>query len=91
MSIMFEVDAIIRKVGPKKWCLYAKKKDPKTGKRRRLGCAPSLEGVKKRERQVQFFKRQGTADLLADILTDLEETLSRKMGQTSPGRRIPGR
>lgn len=50
-------DAIVRKVGPKKWCLFSRKKNPKTGKRRNLGCYNSLAGVKKRERQVQFFKR----------------------------------
>lgn len=48
---------IVRKIGPNKWCLYSRKKNPKTGKRRNLGCYPSLKGVKKRERQVQYFKR----------------------------------
>lgn len=48
---------IVRKIGPKKWCLYSRKKNPKTGKRRNLGCYQSLNGVKKRERQVQYFKR----------------------------------
>lgn len=57
---MIEVDAIVRKVGPKKWCLFSRKKNPKTGKRRNLGCYSSLAGVKKRERQVQFFKRSET-------------------------------
>lgn len=30
------IDEIVRKCGDK-WCLYTRKKDPKTGKRRRLG------------------------------------------------------
>lgn len=41
----------IRKRG-NKWCLLSKK----TG--RNLGCFPTKEGAKKRERQVQFFKRR---------------------------------
>ena len=41
-----------RKVG-NKWCLYSKK----TGKK--LGCYKTKSDVKKRERQVQYFKRKG--------------------------------
>lgn len=48
------ITEIIRKTGGK-YCLYSKKKT-KEGKRRKLGCYPSKSGVKKRERQVQYFK-----------------------------------
>jgi len=50
-----QLNEVIRKRG-KKWCLYSKKKTK--GKSKNLGCYNSKEGVKKRERQVQFFKHQ---------------------------------
>lgn len=53
-----ELDEIIRKSGDK-YCLYSKKKNPKTGKSRNLGCYPSRGGAEKREREVQYFKRMG--------------------------------
>lgn len=52
------LDEIIVKRGGEH-CLFSRKKNPKTGKRRNLGCYPSKAGAMKRERQVQFFKRQG--------------------------------
>ena len=50
-----ELQEIIRKSGDE-FCLYSKKKNPKTGKRRNLGCYPSRGGAEKREREVQYFK-----------------------------------
>lgn len=52
------IQEIIRKVGDE-YVLYSRKKNPKTGKRRRLGRSGSLEGIKKREKQVQYFKHAG--------------------------------
>lgn len=48
---------IIRKVGSQ-YVLYSKKKNPKTGKRRVLGRG-TKEEMKKRERQVNYFKSRG--------------------------------
>jgi hypothetical protein len=56
--IQSELEEIIRKSGDK-YCLYSKKKNPKTGKSRNLGCYPSRGGAEKREREVQYFKRMG--------------------------------
>ena len=39
-----------------KYCLFSKKKNPKTRKRRNLGCYGSKSGAKQREREVQYFK-----------------------------------
>jgi hypothetical protein len=50
-----ELQEIIRKSGDE-FCLYSKKKNPKTGKKRNLGCYPSRSGAEKREREVQYFK-----------------------------------
>lgn len=46
------VTEIIRKCGDD-WCLYTKKKDPKTGKRRRLGTHSSKEGAERQERAIK--------------------------------------
>ena len=54
-----ELDEIIRKVGAKKYRVYSKKKNPKTGKRRNLGTFSSKKAARKRERDIEFFKRQG--------------------------------
>ena len=48
---------MIRKLPSGKYRLYARKKDPKTGKRRNLGTFPSLAAARKHEREVQYFKR----------------------------------
>ena len=48
---------IIQKSGGK-YCLFSKKKNPKTGKRRNLGCYGSKSGAKQREREVQYFKHR---------------------------------
>jgi hypothetical protein len=50
-----ELEEVIRKSGDE-YCLYSKKKNPKTGKARNLGCYPSRGGAEKREREVQYFK-----------------------------------
>jgi hypothetical protein len=49
---------MIRKLASGGYRLYARKKDPKTGKRKNLGTFKSLAAAKKHERAVQFFKRQ---------------------------------
>jgi len=52
------VKEVIKKSG-KKWCLRSKKKNPKTGKSKNLGCYSSRKGAEKREKQVQYFKHKG--------------------------------
>ena len=52
------LEEIIRKVGDK-YCLYSKKKNPKTGKRRKLGCKRTKKAIHQREREVQYFKHMG--------------------------------
>lgn len=50
---------MIRKIKKGKYRLYSRSINPKTGKRRNLGTFDTLEGAKKHEREVQFFKRRG--------------------------------
>lgn len=47
------ISEIIRKCGTKRWCLYTKKKDPTSGKRRRLGTHRSRSGAKRQERAIK--------------------------------------
>jgi hypothetical protein len=49
---------MIRKVG-NKYVLYTRKKDSRTGRRRRLGVFRSRKAAVKREQQIEFFKRRG--------------------------------
>jgi hypothetical protein len=51
-------DAMIRKLPSGGYRLYSRKKDPKTGRRRNLGTFKTLEGAKRHEKAVQFFKRK---------------------------------
>ena len=46
------VSEIVRKCGDD-WCLYTKKKDSKTGKRRRLGTHSSKEAAYRQERAIK--------------------------------------
>ena len=48
---------MIRKLKSGEYRLYARKKDPKTGKRRNLGTFSSLEKAKQHESEVQYFKK----------------------------------
>jgi hypothetical protein len=48
---------MIRKLKSGQYRLYSRKVDPHTHKRRNLGTFDSLEGAKKHERDVQYFKR----------------------------------
>jgi len=48
---------MIRKLPSGEYRLYARKVDPKTGKRRNLGTFPTREAAEKHEREVQYFKR----------------------------------
>jgi len=50
---------VIRKLSSGKFRLYARKRDPKTGRRRNLGTFASRAAAEKHERAVQFFKRGG--------------------------------
>ncbi|MDB5272075.1 MAG: hypothetical protein JWO58_442 [Chitinophagaceae bacterium] len=47
---------MIRKLKSGEYRLYSRKTDPKTHKRRNLGTFSSLEGAKKHEQEVQYFK-----------------------------------
>lgn len=46
------ITEIIRKCGDD-WCLYTKSKNPKTGKRRRLGTHASKSGAERQERAIK--------------------------------------
>ena len=50
---------IIKKIGNRKYRVYSKKKNKKTGKRRNLGTYSSLKKAKERKRDVEFFKSMG--------------------------------
>lgn len=47
------ISEIIRKCGDE-WCLYTKKKDKKTGKRRRLGTHKSKSGAERQEKAIKM-------------------------------------
>lgn len=47
------ISEIIRKCGDE-WCLYTKKKDKKTGKRRRLGTYKSKSGAERQEKVIKM-------------------------------------
>jgi hypothetical protein len=49
---------LIRKLPSGRFRLYARRPDPKTGKRRNLGTFPTRAAAEKHERAVQFFKRR---------------------------------
>jgi hypothetical protein len=50
---------MIRKLKSGQYRLYARKKDPKTGKRKNLGTFDTREAAEKHERAVQYFKHNG--------------------------------
>jgi hypothetical protein len=52
---------MIRRLKSGEYRLYARKVDPKTGKRRNLGAFPTREAAEKHEREIQYFKRKGGA------------------------------
>lgn len=52
-----ELDEIIRKVG-NRWVLYTKRKDPKTGKHRRLGTHTSKKGAIDQELAIKYSQGQ---------------------------------
>jgi hypothetical protein len=49
---------MIRKLRSGQYRLYARKVDPKTGKRRNLGTFRTRAEAEKHERAVQYFKRR---------------------------------
>jgi hypothetical protein len=51
--------AMIRKLKSGEYRLYARKADPRTGRRRNLGTFATLTAAQKHERAVQYFKRHG--------------------------------
>jgi hypothetical protein len=77
--IQSELEEIIRKSGDK-YCLYSKKKNPKTGKRRNLGCYPSRDSADNRSEAVQANQQaiaqggQIITSLAADPAGAKEET-----------------
>ena len=48
---------MIRKLGARKYRLYSRKVNPRTGRRRNLGTFSSRKAAEKHERAVQYFKR----------------------------------
>ena len=50
---------MIRKLGPRKYRLYSRHPDKRTGKRRNLGTFTSRKAAEAHERAIQFFKRRG--------------------------------
>ncbi len=48
---------MIRKLASGEYRLYARKVDPKTGRRRDLGTFASKEQAQQHEREIQYFKR----------------------------------
>lgn len=48
---------MIRKLASGQYRLYARKVDPRTGRRRNLGTFDSREVAQRHEREVQYFKR----------------------------------
>ena len=58
-TILFKEFIMIKKLKSGGYRLYARKRNPKTGKRRNLGTFSTLRGAKRHERAVQFFKNRG--------------------------------
>jgi len=52
---------MIRKLPSGKYRLYSQHRDPKTGKRRNLGTFSTRAAAEQHEREVEFFKRRGSA------------------------------
>lgn len=50
---------MIRKLASGKYRLYARKKNPRTGKRRYLGTFATRAAAERHEKAVQYFKRRG--------------------------------
>ena len=50
---------MIRKLKSGEYRLYARKVNPRTGRRRNLGTFKSRAAAEKHERAVQYFKRAG--------------------------------
>lgn len=48
---------MIRRLKSGQYRIYARHKDPKTGRRRNLGTFDSKEAAQKHEREIQYFKR----------------------------------
>ncbi len=48
---------MIRKLGARKYRLYSRKVNPRTGRRRNLGTFSSRKAAERHERAVQYFKR----------------------------------
>jgi hypothetical protein len=54
----FLEEPMIRKLTSGQYRLYARKKDPQTGKRKNLGTFATRQEAEKHERAVQYFKAQ---------------------------------
>jgi hypothetical protein len=49
---------MIRKLGPRRYRLYSRERNPATGRRRNLGTFASRAAAEKHERDIQYFKRR---------------------------------
>lgn len=50
---------VLRKLpGRRRWRLYSRKPNPRTGRRRNLGTFPTHAAARKHEREAQSFKRR---------------------------------
>jgi hypothetical protein len=49
---------MVRKLTTGEYRLYARKVDPKTGKRRNLGTFSTRAQAERHEREIQFFKKR---------------------------------
>ena len=49
---------MIRKLRSGQYCLYSRKLDPRTGKRRNLGTFDTRDQAEQHERAVQYFKHR---------------------------------
>ena len=74
---MQQLNEIIVKRGDK-FCLVSKHKS-KAGKRKNLGCYPSREGAKKREKQVQYFKH-----IKEEVLKEINGLLKEQYDEEEP-------
>jgi hypothetical protein len=52
-----QTNVMIRKLHSGQYRLYSRKVNPKTGRRRNLGTFDSLEGAKKHEQEIHYFKQ----------------------------------
>tara|TARA_R100000008_G_scaffold86672_1_gene80797 strand:+ start:392 stop:2923 length:2532 start_codon:yes stop_codon:yes gene_type:complete len=90
-SIIKEMVAQKKVKGKKKFCLMSKKKNPKTGKRKNLGCYSTRAGAEKREKQVNMFKHMKKKKLEEyEIIEEFSSVSGQSGGFGSAGPGLPG-